>query len=81
MFDLGRTLLAAAAPEDFAVGSTLISIDASSSQAFWASSYLNPSAELTLTFASATSVPLPAAAPLMAAGLAGLALIARRRRG
>ena len=34
-----------------------------------------------LAFTATTPVPLPAALPLLAAGLGGLALVARRRRG
>lgn len=76
-----NTLLAMTTPDDFAVGAALTSIDGFRTQSFWGASYFSPSAELQITFAStAADVPVPAAAPLLLAGIGGLLALRRRRR-
>ncbi|MGG7565872.1 VPLPA-CTERM sorting domain-containing protein [Rhodovulum sp. DZ06] len=78
--DALNALLAMTTPDDFAVGAALTSIDGFRTQSFWGASYFSPSAELTLNFAVA-DVPVPAAAPLLLAGIGGLLALRRRRRG
>ncbi|MEO1686734.1 MAG: hypothetical protein AAFU61_02395, partial [Pseudomonadota bacterium] len=68
----------AAAGGTFAIAAVLLSVDgAGGAQVLWDGSDGVPAARLTL---ETTSVPVPAAAPLLLSALAGWAAVARRRR-